>query len=1219
MVGILKLAIPFLLAAIGILILLVLVREAIYSFKKRSWQKMRSRCLALVGNLNEIDVDGLLPLAVNLKQTFPLNIIESVLDEYARTAEGMPRTTARKLANIYDHIGLVEKCIKAMQESKSWQERAEAADKLGHIAHPSAALPMIAILSDPAEDREVKSVVTRALGRIRDERAIAPLVNGLGLPDPSAGQPLADVLVQFGEKAVDPLIDALESSEKEMQRFWAARILGALNAHRATRALLNALNDHSDKVRTEAALSIGRLQIHEGVSPLGRMLIEDPVSQVREAAAEALGKIGDDRSLSDLKLALKNYDYTTRRKAMEAMEKMGEKALPFFLDGLSERSKEAVAQAAAALERIGVVAKKVEELGFDTWQPAFELLSKIAKAGVVETLTHSLKNPKLEIRIRLCRILAESSNSRSLEALIELARDDDRWVVRLEALVALVRLASPKAVPVIIDALSKEDETFRERLLIALEYASVKLVDQLADAIISLVQDPNQKVRIEAVKVLGKLQNEKILPTLLASLADAVPEVRVEAAEALGGFTDHRPQITEALVAALLDNNREVRIASVKSLGKLEDPEAINPLAEAFERADEGYRDDIAAALASMPAQKFYQLLDTLMGLPHSKTRAGVAWTLGLIGDERSVRLLGTFLKDPEPLVRASTAGALGNFRKKENAPLLLEYLGDPNERVRAAVVNALGKSGDPSAIANLLPLLRHESDAFVCQRVVLAMGCLATGPAEGELPKEVRRWMELSTDENSKAAGLVGLALLKDRASFQEILKAVHDKRMRPLLGRFLKGLPQEFNDSFFAFLSLSPNVLWQDKSKDGAEHYIHLLESSREVSDRLKAIEAMTALGAISALPAIEHAFSKDPMPSVRAAALGALVNILDKEKLAPIIIKALQDPSDEVRAKALSMLTRSFPEGLEKSRELLIPSLDSPDEYIRGAVAGLLARLYRKDWRTLADQLLGTEKKERILGLIETLGKIGDPAIAPLFVKFTRHGDPDVRIDAVTAASESGALAKNDWIRLSEDPQEAIRMTAIRELGKEPDAEAMDTFEGRLEDPSVNIRAEIANILGKKMSIGEKRPLDILNKLVRDEDPKVRAMSLLSLYHLNKDDMSGQLAKDIGDIEKEKREVFLDRLEKEGIFKELLVDLKHGQGADVRKRAVGCLSALDLPRFAVDIVRALKDPAGMVRLASVKALGQIRKPEIDQAVRALAQDPVGEVREAVKRWSL
>ncbi len=952
-------------------------------------------------------------------------------------------------------------------------------------------------------------------------------------------------------------------------------------------------------------------------------MFEDPVPLVRDAAAEALGNIADDRALTSLKEGLSDLDYAVRRRVMEALEKMGEKATPFFLEALQDESKEAVAQAAAALERMGVVATWIEELGGKKWERAFDVLTRVAKAGVVETLARSLTHPQLSVRVRLCRILSEGESPRTFEALTEIAQNDADWAVRLEALLALIKLADARTAPLLIQALGEEEETIRERLLTALQEAPRLLLDQLTDAVIALLLDANIKIRVEAIRVLTKIHTENLFSVLLSSLSDAFPEVRKEAALGLQYYSNKEG--VQALIAALQDPDRNVQAAAATSLGRLKDPQAIEPLANAFEQADVGYRNDIAVALAAMPTQNFYQLADLLMGLSHPNARAGIARTLGLIGDQNAIGLLTAFLKDHEPIVRASAAAALGQFRRRELAPTLVGYISDPNERVRTAVVNALGKSRDPSAIKNLLPLLSHETDVFVCQHVAISIGCLAAGlnsiagKQRTQIIRRINKWLKSSTDINSYAAGLIALILLQDEFNFQKIFKLIQRASLRAAMQGSLKVLPGEVQDHFFAFLSLDPQLFWHDRSEESYEHYIRLLQSSHEARDRSRAIEALRTLKGKAALPAIESAFAKDPSPQVRAAALGALGAIMEGEQLLPKIVQAVHDPSDAVRSQVLTQLNRLSPKKLEGTREQLIPLLNTSHKKILKPVAELLARLYYHDWNALADQLFGTEKKSSILGLIETLGKIHDPKISPLFVQFMKHSDPEVRSASARAAASSGALTKEEWIPYLDDPQQTVRLAAVRELGKHLDSEVLDIFAQHREEPSPTIRREIATLLGKKKFAGNERATQILRHLARDENLVVRLISLVSQHRLGMTGLAKEVAAIMPNFGKKDRKAILEYLKKEGVFAQLVGTLKHTHQIAVRIEAIEFLAALDLPRYVVEIALSLRDPASDVRLAAIEALCQIDNPAIHRAIESLAQDPVEAVRQSVKQRKL
>ena len=87
--------------------------------------------------------------------------------------------------------------------------------------------------------------------------------------------------------------------------------------------LIAALKDKDSDVRNAAAWSLGRLGDKRAVEPFIAAL-KDKDSNVREAAAEALGELGDKRAVKPLLTALKkDKDSNVRDAAAKALGKLG--------------------------------------------------------------------------------------------------------------------------------------------------------------------------------------------------------------------------------------------------------------------------------------------------------------------------------------------------------------------------------------------------------------------------------------------------------------------------------------------------------------------------------------------------------------------------------------------------------------------------------------------------------------------------------------------------------------------------------------------------------------------------------------------------------------------------------------------------------------------------------------------------------------------------------
>jgi len=127
-----------------------------------------------------------------------------------------------------------------------------------------------------------------------------------------------EVVVGLGAPAVPPLIQALGDSDSEV-RLAAAWALGDLGDPQAVPALIQALRDHWD-VRRSAAEALVKIGT-PAVPPLIQAL-GDSDWDVRRAAAEALGKLGDPQAIPALIEALGDYRDDVRRAAQQAIQQI---------------------------------------------------------------------------------------------------------------------------------------------------------------------------------------------------------------------------------------------------------------------------------------------------------------------------------------------------------------------------------------------------------------------------------------------------------------------------------------------------------------------------------------------------------------------------------------------------------------------------------------------------------------------------------------------------------------------------------------------------------------------------------------------------------------------------------------------------------------------------------------------------------------------------------
>ena len=151
-------------------------------------------------------------------------------------------------------------------------------------------------------DPLVRQYAAYLLGNAKNARAIQPLVEALGDFDKSVREQATLALSSIGKAAIEPLSEALKEPKWET-RYRAAEALGRIADDKAIKPLVKALRDNTDHVRYMAAKGLREIGDSDAVEPM-IILLRDENRYVRMMAARALGAIGGDRVRDALRAAL---------------------------------------------------------------------------------------------------------------------------------------------------------------------------------------------------------------------------------------------------------------------------------------------------------------------------------------------------------------------------------------------------------------------------------------------------------------------------------------------------------------------------------------------------------------------------------------------------------------------------------------------------------------------------------------------------------------------------------------------------------------------------------------------------------------------------------------------------------------------------------------------------------------------------------------------------
>jgi len=117
--------------------------------------------------------------------------------------------------------------IDVLRAASAWNSWTPIRDALVEIGEPSV-LPVIALLKEG--NRDARMEAARVLGKIKDVRAVEPLIAALKYDDFIVRTYASDGLLRIGEPAIGPLVDASRKEGNEHLRGKIADVLWRINS-----------------------------------------------------------------------------------------------------------------------------------------------------------------------------------------------------------------------------------------------------------------------------------------------------------------------------------------------------------------------------------------------------------------------------------------------------------------------------------------------------------------------------------------------------------------------------------------------------------------------------------------------------------------------------------------------------------------------------------------------------------------------------------------------------------------------------------------------------------------------------------------------------------------------------------------------------------------------------------------------------------------------------
>jgi HEAT repeat protein len=326
----------------------------------------------------------------------------------------------------------------------------------------------------------------------------------------------------------------------------------------------------------------------------------------------------------------------------------------------------------------------------------------------VNGLIKLLGDRDAEIREASARALGELGFPRVIGPLCR-ALTDTEWMVRISVIEALAMTRDAKGIEALVEMLKDEIPAVAQSAAKALVSYGPQAVNSLA----RVLTEREPHAREQAVRALGQIQDERVIPALSTALNDAEPSVRNTLAVTLGKMGEG--YVIPALCQLLQDTDPAVVQSAIAAIEKIGLP--ANPLEQAIYAVAK--RDWVrAVVLGSASVESLTRALRST----DEEVRREAARSLGLIGDSQAIKPLTESMQDERWFVRETAALALGRIKDPGVMEVLISALRDNSAGAREAAAKALGEIGDPRAIDPLINVFRNEEyylkddEYYVCE-----------------------------------------------------------------------------------------------------------------------------------------------------------------------------------------------------------------------------------------------------------------------------------------------------------------------------------------------------------------------------------------------------------------------------------------------------------------------------------------------------------------------
>lgn len=603
--------------------------------------------------------------------------------------------------------------------------------------------------------------------------------------------------------------------------------------------------------------------------------------------------------------------------------------------------------------------------------------------------------------------------------------------------------------------------------------------------LVSLLKNPNRRVRLAAIYLLGDARWRDGVPVIVPLLRDPSADVREQAAEALGMIGD--AEGVSPLIIALGDGNEDVRRAAVVALGLCKNNRAVPALLPMLRTREGDINPKVAEALGRIGDPRAVPALaDAIRKQGRRGCDLNAVMALGNIPGPIATSILVELAHDSSEAVRQTVMEALGEREGPAVILALLEGLEDSYQPVSLAAYRSAYKAGrkvkpgEPAADALLVVLARRDERIYAhalnilgeigevrLLRVVLTPGS-PPGNWDYQVIQAVRNCSKQTRSGDDPTIWEPGLADPRPevRQATVEALGRIGGPRVPGLLLQTLADPDADVRGGALRAFSQAAVGLAPD---DPALNALASTLKDRPLSVRVATAEAMAATGIVRFLPVLMAAAEDGKLsghPAFEKALLKLAGHIEPGTPESATVLSGLA--SNDGPARRCAALAAGAGSDV-RSITPLLELLSDPDEKLvqsaRQALGDLMARLDVADESvrvllgTLQSPPFGSENVARLLGSLADARGSRLTKLLPA-ADFLRLQVVTVRAWGAVGSAE--AVRYLSFVLESAGENQVLRLEVLSALGSKPSRDGLRLLVQSVEDPDSQVRSAAVAVL-------------------------------------------------------------------------------------------------------------------------------------------------------------